>query len=91
MAIGALTVVTFLVVDNVWLEIVAQQQTKIDGFAQSGAESMRSYINQGLIGPAVFFTAVFGVFGVILSLAGGLVGSKPPPSTAATAPDGPMS
>ena len=41
MAIGALTVVTFLVVDNVWLNIVAQQQTKIDGFAQSGAASMR--------------------------------------------------
>jgi hypothetical protein len=88
MAIGALTIVTFLVVDNVWLDIVAQQQTKIDGFAQSGAASMRSYINQGLIGPAVFFTAVFGVFGVVLSLAGGLVGSKPPPFSATTTHDG---
>ena len=35
-AIGALTVATFFVVDNVWLDVVAHQQTKIDGFARSG-------------------------------------------------------
>lgn len=48
--IGALTIGTFAVVDNVWLDIVAQQPTKIDGFARSGAGSMREFINDGLIG-----------------------------------------
>jgi hypothetical protein len=32
-AIGALTMATFAVVDNVWFGIVSQQQAKIDGFA----------------------------------------------------------
>ena len=58
---GALTVVTFAVVDNVWLGIVSQQQTKIDGFASSGAASMREYLNHSLIGPAVFFRRAGGL------------------------------
>jgi hypothetical protein len=73
--IGALTIATFAVVDNVWLDIVSQQQTKIDGFAQSGAASMRDYINNGLIGGAVFLTIALGVFGAALSLLGGFVGA----------------
>jgi hypothetical protein len=77
--IGALTVATFAVVDNVWLDIVAQQQSKIDGFAHSGAGSMREFVNHGLIGPAVFLTAGLGVLGAALSWAGGLFGREPPP------------
>ncbi len=84
MTIGALTVATFAIVDNVWLDVVARQQTKIDGFAHSGAASMRAYINNGLIGAAVFLTVALGAFGAALSLAGGLVGREPPsPFTAA--------
>ena len=74
--IGALIVVTLLVVDNVWLGIVSQQQAKIDGFASSGAASMREYINHGLIGPAVFFTVVLGAAGAALGGLGGLVGRE---------------
>ncbi|HTJ39484.1 MAG TPA: hypothetical protein VL738_40165 [Dactylosporangium sp.] len=70
--IGAATVATFAVVDNVWLDIVSRQQAKIDGFAHSGASSMRAYINQGLIGAALFLTAVLAGFGALLSRAGGL-------------------
>jgi hypothetical protein len=83
--IGALTVATFAVVDNVWLDIVSQQQTKIDGFAHSGATSVRQYINDGLRGAAVFLTVALGAFGAGLSLLGGLVGREPlsPSSTAA--------
>ncbi len=83
--IGALTVATFAVVDNVWLDIVSQQQMKIDGFAHSGATSMRGYINDGLLGAAVFLTVALGAFGAGLSLLGGLVGREPlsPSSTAA--------
>lgn len=73
--IGALTIATFAVVDNVWLDVVSRQQTKIDGFAHSGAASMRDYINSGLIGAAVFLTIAFGVFGAALSLLGGSVGT----------------
>src|SRR5262245_13423152 len=70
--IGALFVGTLAIVDNVWLDIVSQQQTKIDGFARSGAASMRQYINHSLIGPAVFFTTVLGTFGAALGVLGGL-------------------
>jgi hypothetical protein len=72
--IGALTAATFAVVDNVWLNIVALQQSKIEGFAQSGAGSMREFINKGLVGLAVFLTVGLGVGGAILSWAGGVVG-----------------
>ena len=72
--IGALTVGTFAVVDNVWLDVVARQQAKIDGFAGSGAASMRSYINEGLVGAAVFLTFMLAFMGAALGLAGGIVG-----------------
>ena len=75
--IGGLTVATFAVVDNVWLDVVARQQTKIDGFAGSGAGSMREYINDGLVGAAVVLTVALGVFGAALSLVGGSVFGKP--------------
>jgi hypothetical protein len=75
--IGALSAATFAVVDNVWLDVVAQQQSKIDGFAHSGAGSMREFINHELIGIAVFLTAGLGVLGAALSWAGGLVGREP--------------
>jgi hypothetical protein len=75
--IGALTAATFAVVDNVWLDIVAQQQTKIEGFAHSDAASMREFINHGLIGTAVFLTAGLGILGAALSRAGGLVDRDP--------------
>jgi hypothetical protein len=75
--IGALTTATFAVVDNVWLDIVAQQQAKIDGFAHSGAGSMRAYINHGLIGTALFLTTGLAAVGAALSLAGGVIGHNP--------------
>lgn len=76
--IGALTIASFAVVDNVWLDVVARQQPKIDGFAQSGATSMRAYLNHGLIGAAVFLSVALGVFGAALSLAGGLTVRRGP-------------
>jgi hypothetical protein len=75
--IGLLTAATFAVVDNVWLDVVAQQQTKIDGFAHSGAASMREFINDGLIGVAVGLPIGLGVFGALFGLAGGLAGRAP--------------
>jgi hypothetical protein len=74
--IGALTIGTFAVVDNVWLDIVAQQQTKIDGFAHSDAPSLREFINDGLIGTAVGLSVALGIIGTVLGLAGGLAGRR---------------
>jgi len=75
---GALIIATFAVVDNFWLDVVSQQQTKLDGFAHSGAASMRDYINHSLIGPAVFFTVGLGTFGAVLGGLGGLAGRPAP-------------
>jgi hypothetical protein len=75
--IGVLIIATFVTVDNVWLDVVARQQAKIDGFAHSGAASMRAYLNHALIGPGLFFTAGFGAVGAILGGLGGLAGRSP--------------
>jgi hypothetical protein len=80
--IGLLSAATFAVVDNVWLDIVAQQPNKIDGFARSGAASMRDYINQGLIGVAVGLPLGLGFFGALFGLAGGLAGDRRAPASA---------
>jgi hypothetical protein len=76
--IGLLTVATFAVVDNVWLDIVARQQPKIDGFAHSHAASMRDYINSGLAGTAVGLPIMLGIIGAVLGLAGGLIRLRRP-------------
>jgi hypothetical protein len=70
--IGLLSAATFAVVDNVWLDIVARQQPKIVGFAESGAWSMRAYINSGLIGAAIALPIMLGIVGALVALAGGL-------------------
>ncbi|HEY2794744.1 MAG TPA: hypothetical protein VGJ28_20455 [Micromonosporaceae bacterium] len=67
MMIGAFTIASSAVVDNVWLGIVSRQPQKVQGFAQSGEASMRAYINHGLIGPAIFGVVLFGLFGAIMS------------------------
>ncbi|WP_412543909.1 hypothetical protein R8Z50_15880 [Longispora sp. K20-0274] len=68
--IGLLTIGTFVVVDNVFLDTVSLQQSKIDGFAHSGMPSMRAYINAGLVRAAVFLAFFFGLAGAALAHAG---------------------
>jgi hypothetical protein len=84
LVIGFVIIATFIVVDNVWLDIVSRQPQKAQGFADSGATSMRSYINHGLIGPGVFFILVFGVMGAMLSPIGGLMVRREPGPPRAT-------
>lgn len=74
--IGLLTVGTFFVMDNVWLDIVSRQQTKIQGLAESGGGSMRAYINRGLIGAALVMPAMLAAFGVVLAVGGGSIAHK---------------
>jgi hypothetical protein len=77
--LGALTAATFAVVDNVWLDVVAQQQSKINGFAHSDAGSMQGYIDEGLIGVPLFPSLGVGVLGAALSWADGLADRQPLP------------
>ncbi len=77
--IGVLTVGTFALVDNVWLDVVAQQQAKITGFAQSHAGSMREYINNGLSGAGVVLPLMLAGCGAVLASVGGLLGRPPAP------------
>jgi hypothetical protein len=69
--LGIFSAGTFFAIDNIFLSIVSQQQTKIDGLAQSGMGSMRAYLNHDLIGPLVFWTVGFAVLGAVLAVAGG--------------------
>jgi hypothetical protein len=87
LVIGFVTIATFIVVDNVWLDVVSQQPQKAQGFADSGATSMRSYINHGLIGPGVFFILVFGGLGAMLSPIGGLMFRREPGAPARATPE----
>ncbi|GIH03169.1 hypothetical protein Rhe02_12360 [Rhizocola hellebori] len=65
--IGALTIGTFLAIDNMFLDIVSQQQTKIDALARSGQTSMRSFINHSLLSGIVFLTAFLALAGAGLA------------------------
>jgi hypothetical protein len=69
--IGILTTGAFFAVDNIFLSVVAKQPSKIDGLAHSGMTSMREYLNASLVGPLVFWTVGFAVFGAILAIIGG--------------------
>ena len=71
--LGLLVAAAFFIVDNIWLDVVAQQPQKIAGLAASGGGSMRAYINYDLIGPTIFYPLVLGAFGALLALAGGSV------------------
>jgi hypothetical protein len=68
---GLLSIGTFFVVDNVWLDIVSRQQSKIDGLARSGGGSMRDFINSGLTGAAIGLPLILAAFGVVLAVGGG--------------------
>jgi hypothetical protein len=73
--IGALTILTFLVVDNAFLDIVSQQQEKIDGLAASGLGSMRAYVNLSLLFGFCVLSGFLAVAGAGLAVMGGVVGS----------------
>jgi hypothetical protein len=68
---GVLNIATFVVVDNVFLEIVSQQENKIEGLRESGMTSMRAFINTNLVPAGIFMTVEFVVFGILLAVVGG--------------------
>ena len=80
--IGALTIGTFFFVDNVFLDTISQQQSKIDGLARSGQTSMRAYVNTGLAGAAVGLTIFFSLVGAVLAAVAGYASRPQDPSRA---------
>jgi hypothetical protein len=72
----AITMLAFVMIDNLFLEIVSRQPEKVWGFQHSHYGSMRAYVNHGLLRGFVFalpvMTAIGGVFGLLGGAAGRL-------------------
>ena len=78
-----MALVVFVVIDNVFLDVVMQQPDKAYGFVHSGLTSARDYVNQGnLLGFATVMPMVAAI-GAGCGLAGGLLRRRLGPSRAA--------
>lgn len=68
-----MVLLTFVVVDNVFLSTVSQQIDKINAFhRQTAYSNMRDFINSGLLAGTAFVLVVGGVIGGMLGAVGGL-------------------
>jgi hypothetical protein len=67
----AVMMATYIVVDNVFLDIVSQQQDKIYGFTHSNYNDMRDYINSGNLRGVAFVLPIGTLLGAGFGLAGG--------------------
>lgn len=79
------TLVTFVVIDNLFLDVVMQQPDKAAGFAHSGLTSAREYVNQGNLLGFVTVMPVVAAIGAGFGLAGGLLAQRLDPGPAAAA------
>jgi hypothetical protein len=68
--IGVLVIVTFAVVDNLFLGTVGSQPQKIRGLAESPFTSMRLYVNASLVLGAAILIPVLSTCGLVLGEAG---------------------
>ena len=66
-----IAMLTFFVIDNVWLDIVSHQADKIYGFQHSTFHTMRDYINAGLLRGTVSVLPVIVVAGAVCGTLGG--------------------
>jgi hypothetical protein len=71
LVIATLTLATFLVVDNVFFDVVSQQHDKVVTFAASGWSSMRAWVNVQLLRGVPFVLPLATVFGAALGYLGG--------------------
>ena len=85
--LAVMITVIFLVVNNVWFDIVSQQHDKRVAFASSGWSSMRDYINVTQLRGGAFLLVVLSVVGAVLGLLGGVLFG--PRRTAVTSANGP--
>ncbi len=71
--VALLTIVDFLVVNNLFFSIVSQQHDKIVAYQASGWSSMRAYITVQQLFGALFVVPVAPLVGALLGLVGGAV------------------
>ena len=71
--IAVLTIGSYFVVHNLFLDVVSRQQVKVDGFAASHLPSMRISINVSLAVGAMVLTVVLSVVGTALGVLGAAV------------------
>jgi hypothetical protein len=84
--IVAMIMLTFVVVDNVFLDTVSQQIDKINAFdAQTTYTSMRDFINDGLLRGVVVVLPVVAVVGAFLGAIASLLRQRVTPSAPAVA------
>lgn len=72
MVLLVIVMVTFIVIDNLFLDVVMQQPDKANGFRHSGLTSQRDYVNQGNLA-ALALLPIFGAFGAGFGALGGLI------------------
>jgi hypothetical protein len=70
-----IVMVTFVVIDNVYLGVVMQQPDKAIGFRRSGLTNARDYANQGN-SAAFILLPVLVAFGALMGMIGGLVRTR---------------
>ncbi len=66
----SISMLTFLVIDNLFLDIVSKQADKILGFAKSNASSMQAFINFGLLRGLLIGLPASAVFGAVCGFIG---------------------
>jgi hypothetical protein len=71
--IAAMITLTFLAVNNLFLDIVSRQHDKRVAFAASGSTSMRAYLTVTQLRGALFLIPVLAVIGAVLGLLGAAI------------------
>ncbi|HXO19150.1 MAG TPA: hypothetical protein VOA87_04410 [Thermoanaerobaculia bacterium] len=79
-----MVMLTFALVDNLFLDLVSRQPEKLWGFQHSEYHSMRAYINHGLLRGLFFALPVMAAVGAALGGLGGLAArfTRRPPAAA---------
>lgn len=78
-----IALMTFVVIDNLFLDVVMQQPDKAYGFAHSGLRSARDYVNQNILLGIVTAMPMAAALGAACGVAGGLLGCVVRPRRAA--------
>jgi hypothetical protein len=75
--IAAMVTLTFVVVNNVFLDIVSRQHDKRIAFASSGWTSMRAYLTVTQLGGALILIPALATVGALLGLIGAAIARRP--------------
>jgi hypothetical protein len=71
-----IAMLTFVVIDNLFLDVVMQQPDKLHAFQSSGLTDQRAFVNQGLVLGMVTALPVMSIIGAGCGALGGLLGQR---------------